>query len=229
MFEFRLLCKGSCLCVESHVTYVPEKRLLVYEKGPPPICSPRSELFSVVLFLSATATFPIWASAVKTGGISSPPGFPCLPRCFCLTTVSRSSFKLWPPNLPGLFFTRLSILAASLRVTRLKSCDLFPLELLIFCYLSPPPGIPRPGLRTFQYLPLGLTPLHGKFDLYCSKLGGGGGEAGTETQFRDCACVLCKQATRRFPFEQDSVFASCYSIIEVRFLFSHWFLSFCYS
>lgn len=46
--------------------------------------------------------------------------------------------SLWPPNLPGLFFTRLSILAASLRVTRLKSCDLFPLELLIFCYLPPP-------------------------------------------------------------------------------------------
>ena len=31
------MCKGSCMCVESHVTYVPEKRLLVYEKGPPRI------------------------------------------------------------------------------------------------------------------------------------------------------------------------------------------------
>ena len=42
---------------------------------------------------------------------------------------------------------------------------------------------------------------------------------GTETQFRDCAFVLCKQATRRFPFEQDSLFAFCNSIIRVRFLF----------
>ena len=118
----------------------PRKSYVSLRKRSPRIFSPPSEVFSPVLFSSATATFPIWASAVKTGGISSPLGFPCLPRCLCLTTVSRSSFKLWPPNLPGLVFTRLSILAASVRVTRLKSRDLFPLELFIYFYLvsSPP-------------------------------------------------------------------------------------------
>lgn len=143
------------------MTYVPEKRLLVYEKGPPRICSPRSELFSVVLFLSATATFPIWASAVKTGGISSPPGvwqlyLGHLLSCdhqtcqVCSLQGSRYLQQVWGSHV--LSHVTYFLLNFSSSVT-------------------PPPGILRPGLRTFQYLPLGLTPLHGKFDLYCSKLG----------------------------------------------------------
>ena len=53
----------------------PRKGYVSVRKRSPRICSPRSELFSAALFSSATATFPIWASAVKTGGILSPPVF----------------------------------------------------------------------------------------------------------------------------------------------------------
>ena len=156
----------------------PRKSYVSLRKRSPRICFPRSESFSAVLFSTATANFPIWASAVKTGRISSPPGFACLPRCLCLTTVSRSSFKLWPPNLPGLSFTRLSILAASLRITHSKSRDVFPLELLIFFYLVSPPeffalvygrssrpvSLPTPSLKSVSFFSLVsfVLPLVGK-------------------------------------------------------------------
>ena len=122
---------------------------------------------------------------------------------YCTLSIHHSSLNLTE------FITRLSILAASLKIARLKSRDLFPLEHLIF-FVFPTQfnHLIYQGFSTS----LCLTPLLGEFAANLDV-------PGTETKFRDCPCVLYKQATGRFPSEQYSISTSCYSIIENPFLF----------